>query len=386
LRRKAVAIGVAVAGGAGALVLALTSLGLSAARPTLSTHVEPLRLRIDPPDGAADLPLDAHVSVSTSNGQLTSVVVARPSGAALAGQVDTNGQSWQSGEALAPHSFYTVTIAALGPGGVAYRRSAHFSTLRPVGLLDPSILPSDGLTVGVGMPIVIRFKSPVENQALVTSHLTVAMSNPVGGGWHWFTDREVHYRPQQYWPTGEQVTLTASLAGLDAGAGVWGDANHTVRFTIGDARISTVDTVAHTMTVTSNGQTVRTVNQSAGRTQYPTMNGIHFVWFRQQDVLMDSQTVGIPRNSPDGYYEHVFWDVAISLGGEFVHAAPWSLGAQGRSNVSHGCVNLSPADAQWFFNFSRLGDVVQVTGSPRPPTFGDGVADWNTAWDQWVSS
>jgi len=381
-----VVLGVVVAGGAAALLsLALNSLGLGAARPTLSTHVEPLQLRIDPPDGAANLPLDAHVSVSTANGQLTSVVVVRSSGPALAGQVDPNGQSWLSGEALAPHSSYTVTVAAIGPGQVAYRRSAHFTTLQPVGLLDPLILPDDGLTVGVGMPIVIRFKSPVQNRDLVTSHLSVVMSDPVEGAWHWFTDRELHYRPQQYWPTGEQVSLTASLAGLDVGGGVWGDANRAVHFTVGDSHISTVDTVAHTMTVTSNGQAIRTMNQSAGRTQYPTMNGIHFVWFRQQDVLMDSQTVGIPRNSPDGYYEHVFWDVAISLGGEFVHAAPWSLGAQGRSNVSHGCVNLSPADAQWFFGFSRLGDVVHVTGSPRQPTFGDGVADWNTPWDQWVA-
>jgi lipoprotein-anchoring transpeptidase ErfK/SrfK len=301
----------------------------------------------------------------------------------LAGQLDPDGRTWRSSGVLAPHTSYTVTVAALGPGGAPARRSASFSTIQPAGLLSPIILPNDGLTVGVGMPIVVRFKAPVKNKALVTSHLSVTMSQPVEGAWHWFTDREIHYRPRVYWPTGERVELSATLAGLDVGDGVWGDADHTVRFTVGDAHLSTVDTVSHIMTVTSNGQTVRTMNQSAGRTKYPTMNGIHFVWARQQDVLMDSQTVGIPRTSPDGYYEHVYWDVAISLTGEYVHAAPWSLGAQGQSNVSHGCVNLSPADAQWFFGFSRLGDVVQVTGSPRAPTFADGVADWNIAWDQW---
>ena len=50
-------------------------------------------------------------------------------------------------------------------------------------------------------------------------------------------------------------------------------------------------------------------------------------------------------------------------------------------NVSHGCINLSPANAKTFFDFSRIGDVVFVTGSPRPPVVGDhGVMDWDTSW------
>jgi lipoprotein-anchoring transpeptidase ErfK/SrfK len=124
---------------------------------------------------------------------------------------------------------------------------------------------------------------------------------------------------------------------------------------------------------------------SAGRDQYPTMTGTHIALYRQSDVLMDSSTVGIPRNSPDGYYEHVYFDVAITDGGEFVHAAPWSTGSQGRSNVSHGCVNLSNADAEWFFNFSHMGDVINVVNGPRGPELGDhGVMDWNTSWDKWL--
>ncbi|HSS08575.1 MAG TPA: L,D-transpeptidase family protein, partial [Acidimicrobiales bacterium] len=87
----------------------------------------------------------------------------------------------------------------------------------------------------------------------------------------------------------------------------------------------------------------------------------------------------------DSYDEHVFWDVNITDGGEFVHAAPWSTGAQGHSNVSHGCVNLSVANATTFFNFSRVGDIVQVVGSPRPPSVGDhGTMDWTTPWAQWT--
>jgi lipoprotein-anchoring transpeptidase ErfK/SrfK len=115
------------------------------------------------------------------------------------------------------------------------------------------------------------------------------------------------------------------------------------------------------------------------------MGGIHIDLYRQQDVHMVSSTVGIPVNSPNGYDEHVFWDVNISDGGEFVHAAPWSTGAQGNSNVSHGCINLSVANATAFYNFSRIGDVIQVTGSPRAPELGDhGTMDWNTPWANWT--
>ena len=115
------------------------------------------------------------------------------------------------------------------------------------------------------------------------------------------------------------------------------------------------------------------------------MDGVHIALYRQQNVVMDSSTVGIPRNSPDGYYEHVFWDVAITDGGEFVHAAPWSTGAQGNSNVSHGCINLSVANATSFFNFSRVGDIIQVVNSPRPASLSDhGTMDWTTPWAQWT--
>ena len=164
-----------------------------------------------------------------------------------------------------------------------------------------------------------------------------------------------------------------------------GTSTATTTFSVGDAHISTANVQTHEMTVTSNGKVVATYPISAGRTVYPTMNGIHIDLYRQQDVHMVSSSVGIPVNSKDGYDEHVFWDVNISDGGEFVHAAPWSTGAQGSSNVSHGCINLSVANATAFYNFSRIGDVIEVTGSPRGPELGDhGTMDWNLPWSNWT--
>jgi hypothetical protein len=161
---------------------------------------------------------------------------------------------------------------------------------------------------------------------------------------------------------------------------------HKVSFKIGDAHISEADQAAHVMRVYNNGNLIRTFPISTGRSEYPTMDGVHIALGKSQTVEMNSATVGIPKGSPGYYDEIVYWDVRISNGGEFVHAAPWSVGSQGSVNVSHGCVNLSPADATWFYNWSYVGDIVDVYNGVRPPETGDaGTADWNMSWKKWVA-
>jgi lipoprotein-anchoring transpeptidase ErfK/SrfK len=343
----------------------------------------PVKLTLSPADNASGVRLDAHAKVTASGGKLRSVAVTG-AGQQLTGALSSDGRTWTSSGALQPSTRYQVLVTTVNHDGVASRHASAFTTLTPQGTLGASIMPLDGETVGVGMPIVIWFNQPVSDRAAVERHLKVETSNGDRGAWHWFNDREVHYRTQSYWQSGTQVTMHASLAGLDAGGGVWGVRDRTVHFTIGARHLSVVSTTAHSMTVTEGGKTVKVIPVSTGRDKYPTTNGIHFVLEKSQVVTMDSATVGIPRDSPDGYYEKVYWDVRIANSGEFVHAAPWSTSAQGNANVSHGCVNISVADAQWFYNFSRRGDVVQVTGSPKAPTNSLGVQDWNTSWSTWL--
>jgi lipoprotein-anchoring transpeptidase ErfK/SrfK len=340
---------------------------------------------IRPSDGASQLPLNTIVAVTALNSRLISVQVAGPDGKAVPGTLSGTSQSWQSAGPLAPSLRYTVNVTGESLTGQPVQQTSQFTTETPKAILQAQIFPTEGITVGVGMPIQIRFNKPVANKAAVLAAMQVTESTPVTGGWHWFTDKELHFRPTVYWPAGEHVTVTANLAGLDAGNGVWALANNTVHFVVGDSHISEANVATHVMTVSTNGQVVKTIPISAGRTQYPTMDGVHIALYRQQDVHMVSSTVGIPVNSPDGYDEHVFWDVNISDGGEFVHAAPWSTGAQGNSNVSHGCVNLSVADATWFFNYSHVGDVVSVVGSPRTASLTDhGTMDWGIPAAQWT--
>jgi lipoprotein-anchoring transpeptidase ErfK/SrfK len=350
-----------------------------------TTPAAPVRLTVTPNDRATRVALDARARVVAEVGRLRAVRVTGAGGRKLAGELATDGRSWESTEALAPATRYRVVAEAVDDAGTPTRRQSSFTTLKPRAELRAAIMPLDGETVGVGLPIGIWFSQPVADRAAVERRLQVSSSKPVTGAWHWFADNEVHYRPKAYWPSGSKVTLRARLAGTDAGRGVWGVADRTIGFTIGERRISVVDVRTHRMRVTSGGRTLRVLPVSTGRAQYPTTNGVHFVLEKNPVKVMDSSTVGIPRNGPGGYYQRVAWSVRISNSGEFVHAAPWSTGAQGSANVSHGCVNLSTANAAWFFRQTRRGDVVEVRGSPKRPGNSLGVADWNMSWSEWLA-
>lgn len=360
-----------------------TTGGSRASGPT--TTAEPMSVLVQPPDGSSNVDPATIVSVTALKGRINTVTVTAADGSSVEGTVSPGGSAWRSSGTLALKTDYTVTINGQLPNGKFAEQVSHFQSVVPSANLGVTITPSSGLTVGIGEPIVLHFDHSVTNKDALIAAIQVTESNPVSSGWHWFNSKELHFRPQAYWPTGEKVSLKANLTGFNAGNGVWGTADASTSFTVGDAHVSTANVTTDQMTVTSNGAVVATYPISAGRTQYPTMNGIHIDLYRQQDVHMVSSTVGIPVNSPDGYDEHVYWDVNISDGGEFVHAAPWSTGAQGNSNVSHGCVNLSPANAESFYNFSHIGDIIEVTGSPRGPDLGDhGTMDWNLPWSNWT--
>jgi lipoprotein-anchoring transpeptidase ErfK/SrfK len=360
-----------------------TTVGVAARQAQLAAAVT-----ISPASGTTGVALNAPVTVSTAAGSLRSVQVVDATGAALRGVLSPSGVRWSSSTPLQPTATYRVSATVARPDGIAAERVAVFSTLTPTYQIGANAFPSDGMTVGVGQPIVINFDHDVRTsagQAAALSHFTVSMSKPVPGGWHWFSLDELHFRPATFWPVGERVTVKANLDGWNAGLGRWGHGQIDDTFSIGNARVSIANLATDQMKVTLNGQTVATYPISGGRQQYPTMNGTHIVLDRESVVHMVSSTVGIPVKSPNGYDEYVYDDVHISDSGEYVHAAPWSVGSQGVTNVSHGCINMSPTNALAFFNFSRVGDVVEVIGGPRPPAYEDhGVMDWTTPGSQWT--
>lgn len=325
--------------------------------------------------------------VLTAKGaRLERVTIAGGDGVLLTGTVDRTATTWRSTEPLVPDLTYAIHAELVDQFGRGFVRTTKVTTTPPKQKVTATITPGDNDTVGIGMPVVVRFDHDVAPaaRAAVLQHLSVDTSPPTPGAWRWTTPRQVHWRPQQYWNAHTAVTAIADLSRVDFGGGSWGSGRHVVHFAIGDAHVSVADASTHTMTVTDNGQPVRSLPISAGRQAYPSRNGIHIALSKDPEVTMDSATVGIPRNSPDGYYEKVQWDVRISYAGAFVHAAPWSVPDQGQRNVSHGCINLSTADAQWFYGFTQRGDVIEIRSAGAPPDLADpGTMDWNLSWDAW---
>jgi lipoprotein-anchoring transpeptidase ErfK/SrfK len=358
-----------------------TEISLAKSRAALAAG-----LKIAPATGATSVAPDTPIVVTAGTGVVSDVRVTSSDGPPVEGEFSVGSDQWHSTVPLAYGTEYRVaaTVATV----VAHKRvqaesTATFQTLTPSATVTASVWPTSGLHVGVGQPIVFRFSREItspEARASLLKHLLVIKSRPVTAGWHWFSNRELHFRPQKFWPTGVKVDVGWNLTGWNAG-GSWGEGTGASHFDIGNARVSYADLETHLMIVTENGRKVATFPISGGKPTDPTMGGVHIVMDRASVVRMNSATNGVPVDSPDGYDEIVYSNVHISDTGEYVHAAPWSVSSQGRANVSHGCINLGAANAKAFMDFSRVGDIVVVTGTPRPPKFGDhGVMDWDTPW------
>jgi lipoprotein-anchoring transpeptidase ErfK/SrfK len=235
----------------------------------------------------------------------------------------------------------------------------------------------------------VRFDQKVKGAAARTAvlqRLQVTTTPAVVGAWRWYNSYEVHYRGKEYWKKGTTVSITAALQGLRVpGTDVWGaDTPRTGSFKVGSAVVSTADLLKHTLTVTQDGKVLKVLAMSAGREKYPTKGGVHIVLLKEKVHLFNSATVGIPTASPEGYYKKLPWSVRISNGGAFVHSQPGSIRAQGFRNVSHGCINLNPTNAEWFFGLAKKGDIVNVTNAVVPPLRSDaGMSDWNYSWAEW---
>jgi lipoprotein-anchoring transpeptidase ErfK/SrfK len=335
-------------------------------------------------------PWDQPLTLSVIDGTLRSVTVLDADGTALEGTM-TSEVSWQStAQSLLPAATYNVTATALDKAGAPRPLTLAVHTTPAARVLHAALSPGDGSVVGVGMPLAVTLDHPVSDaadRAALVSRLTVVTKPAVQGAWHWLDDSTVHYRGPTYWAAGTTINLSANLRRLQLSDGTWGSGIRRTSFRVGDAIISTVDVNKHIMVVRRNGQILRTVKVSTGRAEYPTHNGVHIVLDKVKLKTMDSSTIGIPRNGPGGYYLKVPNSVRISNSGEFVHSAPGTVRQQGVANVSHGCVNVAPANAAWFFSLVKRGDVVQVLNSPRKPLSWDaGTSDWNMPFAEWARS
>jgi lipoprotein-anchoring transpeptidase ErfK/SrfK len=263
----------------------------------------------------------------------------------------------------APPAVNNYGAPAVIPAGTPAGQNPTPYTGDPV-FLPPTFNPVNGSMVGVAKPIYIQFQRPIADRKLAEDAIHISSNPPVPGRFYWVNDTQVRWRPQDFWPANTVVNIDAAGAKSS--------------FRVGDYLVATVDDKAHQMQVMRNGKLEKTFPVSMGKPdgKHETKNGTYYVLEKFPSIVMDSATYGVPNTSPEGYKLTVQDAVRIDNSGAFVHSAPWSVADQGKRNVSHGCINLSPENAQWFYDNFGSGDPVVIKNSAGLYNQPDGGSDW----------
>ena len=284
---------------------------------------------------------------------------------------------------LAAGTEYEATATANRPSGQQpLTPTTTFTvTAAPGGVTTTGLYAKDGQIVGVAMPLTIEFdrKIPPEARPEIQKHLSVETNPPQPGVWSWDeSGSQVWYRAPDYWKPGTTITVRSALAGVPMGNGTVGDSDRTATVTVGNKVFMYVSNKAKQMQVYVDDKFVRSLPVSLGKPSTPTSSGFMVVMSKEPQARFD--TTG----SSDPYVVDVQWAMRLTRGGEYIHSAPWSVGSQGYTNVSHGCLNLSPANSQWLFDQTHIGDPIIVNGTEVTLDHGNGWTAWDRPWSEYV--
>lgn len=329
-------------------------------------------------DGAEDWSVLDPVTVEIDGAKLDSVEMTNDEGKEVAGELSEDGTSWTTTENLGYGRTYTLEAKA-----GEEELSSSFQTVVPTTMTYGYLSPQEGSTVGVGQPIAIRFDEPIADRHAAQEAIKVTTEPAVEGAFYWLNNSEVRWRPAEYWPSGTTVNVEVDIYGKDLGNGYYGQENNSTNFTIGDRVVAIADDATKTMTIERNGVVENSMPISMGSGTWPTPNGTYMIGDQHQSMVMDSTTYGLALED-GGYKTPVKYATQMSYSGIYVHGAPWSVWAQGSQNVSHGCINVTDANAAWFQQNTKRGDIVIVKntiGGTLPGT--DGLGDWNIPWETW---
>jgi lipoprotein-anchoring transpeptidase ErfK/SrfK len=334
-----------------------------------SHTVAQVSLTITPAAGARDVRPATGITVTASRGTISSVTVA---GGQVPGTLNAARTSWHSLWALPVSSHLTVTATGADGAGQTVTRTSAFSTLRPASTFTTQIFEGYHQTYGVGMPILLSFSQPITNRRAVERALELTTSKPVVGAWYWDGSTALIFRPRDYWPPQTAVSFTAHLNGVEGAPGVYGYHTLTQSWRIGESLIVTASTATHHLKLYRNGRLYRYWPISTGKPGDNTPNGTYLTIEKGNPVLMKGP----------GYRIEVPWSVRFTWSGDYLHDAYWSTGQQGFANVSHGCVNMSPAAAEFYYKLAVPGDPVTISGSPRGGAWDNGWTHWFLTWQQ----
>ncbi|WP_409240024.1 Ig-like domain-containing protein [Streptomyces sp. PA5.6] len=330
-----------------------------------------------------DKPLE--VTAQGEDGRITDVLATDAMGRYVAGELSADGSRWHSTTPLAAGAHYTVRVSAEDDEGAPGRKVLTFDTdLPPKKKRLKVTFGPDAGKYGVGQPVTAKLSTPVkgkEARAVVERALKVRSVPATDGSWYWVDSETLHYRPKEYWPAGATVRVSSNLEGLKVKDKLWGGEAKPLKLTIGDRVEAVTDAGSHYMTVYRNGEEINSMPVTTGKPGYSTRNGVKVVLGKEYSVRMTSASIG----ASDFYDKMVYYATRVTDSGEYVHAAPWSVGSQGSANTSHGCTGMSTGNAAWFYETVRQGDLVTVINSygEDMPAFGNGLGDWNLSWKKW---
>ncbi len=359
--------------------------GATQGPPSVAPTGPPVALAVAPAKDTANLPISSEVGLTVSNGAVESVALADATGQAVAGSLRADGSSWVPDVPLKYGTAYTATVIAKGADGRSVTETTTFTTMAKPGKRNGiGLYLFADRTYGVAQPVVVEFTNPVPEsaRASVQSRLFVTTTPPQPGVWHWSSSKQVMYRAKEYWQPGTKIEARIALEGHPMGDGRFGDADRKGVGNISTEKIELiVDNATKQMTVLKNGETIRTLKVSLGKAATPSSAGTLVIMDKLAKTIFD--TTNEPGNV-DRYRVEIEYAQRLTWSGEFIHSAPWSVKDQGERNVSHGCVNVSPADAKWLFELTRLGDPVTIKGTERKVVSGNGFTAWSLSWEDYV--
>ena len=325
----------------------------------------------------------AEVKLTSEDPSGTTVSVKNAEGAEVDGSLDKDALVWKPAKALSWGGKYTVTVNGPAAEGKVANATSSFTVMKkPEKLVRVTSFLGDGQVVGVAMPLIVKFgrSVPEKSRAEVQRRMTVTATPAQEGIWRWISPTEVHYRPKTYWKANTKVSYKVALQGVPMGDGWYGRSDMTVDMKIGRSMVMTVDNKSKKMTVVQDGKTIKTIPVSLGKPKTPSSSGTMVVIEKKKHTVFDT----MDELGPDeGYRTEIDFAQRITWSGQFIHAAPWSEGVQGKRNVSHGCVNVSMAMGKWLFDRTMMGDPITVKGTEEKLKNGNGWTDWNMSWDEY---
>ncbi len=342
-------------------------------------------LTVTPDTGKKDVPVSTEIGFKVSGGKVTTVALKDDSGKAVTGALRDDGSAWVPSKSLKTSKQYEATVTAVDAAGATKTATTSFTTMgKPARETGTGLYLFDDRTYGVAMPVVVEFSPGIKkkDRAAVQKRMFVKSSPEQPGTWSWTsTGTQAYYRAPNYWKTGTELTVRIAVGGLPTGGGRYGDQDRSATAKIGRSLVMKVDNKTKKMTVVQDGKTIRTLPVSLGKKSTPSSSGTMVVMEKKAATVFDTRAELGP---DEGYRTEIEYAQRITWSGQYVHSAPWSVGAQGRRNVSHGCVNVSPSNARWLFDKTLIGDPITVRGTEDKLDAGNGWTAWDMSWKEFV--